>query len=96
LGDRGRWIFEFKASLVYRVSSRAARATPRNPVSKKQRKKKINSIDNTLSQGNQKTQRERDNIELNKIRNEEKDIATDTGYIKSLYFTHTHTHTNLN
>jgi hypothetical protein len=26
--------FEFEASLVYRVSSRAARATQRNPVSK--------------------------------------------------------------
>jgi hypothetical protein len=28
-------ICEFEASLVYRVSSRAARATQRNPVSKK-------------------------------------------------------------
>ena len=27
LGGRGRWISEFKASLVYRVSSRTARAT---------------------------------------------------------------------
>jgi hypothetical protein len=34
-GGRGRWISEFKASLVYRVSSRTARATQRNPVSKK-------------------------------------------------------------
>jgi hypothetical protein len=34
LGGRGRWISEFKASLVYRVSSRTARATQRNPVSK--------------------------------------------------------------
>jgi hypothetical protein len=32
---RGRWISEFKASLVYNVSSRTARATPRNPVSNK-------------------------------------------------------------
>jgi hypothetical protein len=38
LGGRGRWISEFKASLVYRVSSRTARATQRNPVSKKQNK----------------------------------------------------------
>ena len=29
-----------EASLVYRVSSRTARATQRNPVSKKQKKKK--------------------------------------------------------
>jgi hypothetical protein len=35
LGGRGRQISEFVASLVYRVSSRTARATQRNPVSKK-------------------------------------------------------------
>jgi hypothetical protein len=34
LGGRGRWISEFEASLVYRVSSRTARAIQRNPVSK--------------------------------------------------------------
>jgi hypothetical protein len=39
LGGRGRWISEFKASLVYRVSSRTARATQRNPVSKKKKNK---------------------------------------------------------
>jgi hypothetical protein len=37
---RGRQISEFKASLVYRESSRTARATQRNPVSKKKKKKK--------------------------------------------------------
>jgi hypothetical protein len=40
LGGRGRQISEFKASLVYRVSSRTARATQRNPVSKKQKQNK--------------------------------------------------------
>jgi hypothetical protein len=35
LGGRGRQIAEFEASLVYRMSSRTARATQRNPVSKK-------------------------------------------------------------
>jgi hypothetical protein len=40
LGGRGRWISEFKASLVYKVSSRTARATQRNPVSKKNKKEK--------------------------------------------------------
>jgi hypothetical protein len=40
LGGRGRWISEFKASLVYRVSSRTAKAIQRNPVSKKKKKKK--------------------------------------------------------
>jgi hypothetical protein len=32
LRSRGRWISEFQASLVYRVSSRTDRATQRNPV----------------------------------------------------------------
>jgi hypothetical protein len=32
--EKDRWIFEFKASLVYTM---IARATQRNPVSKKQR-----------------------------------------------------------
>jgi hypothetical protein len=40
LGSRGRWISEFEASLGYRVSSRTARATQRNPVSKKTNKQK--------------------------------------------------------
>jgi hypothetical protein len=31
LGGRGRQIYEFEASLVYRVTSRAVRATQRNP-----------------------------------------------------------------
>jgi hypothetical protein len=39
LGGRGRWISEFEASLVYRVSSRTARAIQRNPVSEKQKQK---------------------------------------------------------
>jgi hypothetical protein len=40
VGGRGRWISEFEASLVYRVSSRTARATQRNPVSKNKNKNK--------------------------------------------------------
>jgi hypothetical protein len=40
LGRRGRWISEFEASLVYRVSSRIARATQRNPVSTKTKQNK--------------------------------------------------------
>jgi hypothetical protein len=40
LGGRGRQISEFKASLVYRESSRTARATQRNLVSKNQKRKK--------------------------------------------------------
>jgi hypothetical protein len=37
---RGSRISEFEASLVYKVSSRTARAIQRNPVSKKQNKTK--------------------------------------------------------
>jgi hypothetical protein len=42
LGGRDRRIYEFEASLIYRVSSRTARAIQRNPVlkNKKQKKKK--------------------------------------------------------
>jgi hypothetical protein len=40
LGGRGRWISEFEASLVYKVSSRKARAIQRNPVSKNKNKNK--------------------------------------------------------
>jgi hypothetical protein len=46
LRGRGRWISDFKASLVYKVSSRTARATQRNPVSEKTNKQ-INKIKNT-------------------------------------------------
>jgi hypothetical protein len=42
LGRQRRSISEFEASLVYRVSSRTARAIQRNPVSKKQNKTKQN------------------------------------------------------
>jgi hypothetical protein len=41
MGGRGRWISEFEASLVYKVSSRTAMAIQRTPVSKKQTKKKV-------------------------------------------------------
>jgi hypothetical protein len=44
LRGRGRWISEFKASLVYKVSSRTARATQRNPVLGKKRIKKGRNI----------------------------------------------------
>jgi hypothetical protein len=43
---RGRPISEFEASMVYKVSSRTARATQRNPVSKKQKKNNNNKKSN--------------------------------------------------
>jgi hypothetical protein len=42
LGGRGRQISEFKASLVYRVSSRTARTKQRNPVLKNKTKQNKN------------------------------------------------------
>jgi hypothetical protein len=44
LGDRGRRISEFEASLIYRVSSRIARVTQRNLVLKKQQQKNKTKI----------------------------------------------------
>jgi hypothetical protein len=44
LGGRGTWISEFKASLVYRVSSRTARATQRNTVLKNKQTNKQTKI----------------------------------------------------
>jgi hypothetical protein len=65
LEDRGRQISEFEASLVYKVSSRTARATQRNPVSKKQtnkkkpKKKKKQKTKKTKKQKNKKRKKER-------------------------------------
>jgi hypothetical protein len=50
LGGRGKQISEFEANLVYRVSSRTARAIQRNPVSKKQKKKKKKNKTKTKKQ----------------------------------------------
>jgi hypothetical protein len=61
LGSRGRQISEFKVRLVYRVSSRTAKATQRNPVSKnkkkkqkKQRNKTKQNLANVLNEGSMK------------------------------------------
>jgi hypothetical protein len=51
LEGRGRQISEFEASLVYKVSSRTARAIQRNPVSKNQKKKKEKKEKDSRSQG---------------------------------------------
>ena len=56
--EAGRRISELKASLAYRVSSRTARATQRNPASKNQKRKK-----------KKKRERERERKERKKERN---------------------------
>ena len=42
--EAGRQISEFEVSLVYKVNSITARATQRNPVSKKKKKKKYGKV----------------------------------------------------
>jgi hypothetical protein len=54
LGGRGRQISEFEASLVYKVSSRTARATQRNPVSKITNKQTNKTKRNNKKQTNKK------------------------------------------
>jgi hypothetical protein len=52
----GRQISEFEASLVYKVSSRTARAIQRGPVSNKQTKQKQKQKQNNKNKTKQKTQ----------------------------------------
>jgi hypothetical protein len=46
----GRWISDFEANLVYRVSSRTARATQRNAVSKQNKTKQNKTKQNKTKQ----------------------------------------------
>jgi hypothetical protein len=57
LGGRGRQISEFEASLIYKVCSRTARATRRNPVSKNQKEKRKQKTKNKKTKQNKKTQK---------------------------------------
>jgi hypothetical protein len=50
LGGRGRQISEFEVTLVYRVSSRTARATQRYPVSKQNKTKQNKTKQNKTKQ----------------------------------------------
>jgi hypothetical protein len=54
LGGKGRQISEFEASLFYKVSSRTARATQRNPVSKNKKTKKQKTNKQTKKKSNRK------------------------------------------
>jgi hypothetical protein len=58
LGGRGRRISEFEASLVYRVSSRTAKTTQRNPVLKN----KQTTNKQTKKKKKRRNNRERENI----------------------------------
>ena len=64
LGGRGRWISDFEASLVYRVSYRTARAIQRrNPVSKKPKLKQNKTKQKTKNK-KQKQKRKERNLKL--------------------------------
>jgi hypothetical protein len=70
LGGRGKQISEFEASLVYRVSSRTARATQRNPVSqtnKQTNKKERNPV--LKNQQNKTKQNKKPRITLGQLSN---------------------------
>jgi hypothetical protein len=56
LGRQRRWISEFKASLVYRVNSRTARATQRKPVSETNKKQNKNKKKKERKKKSQKKQ----------------------------------------
>jgi hypothetical protein len=59
LGGGGRHISEFQASLVYRVSSRTARAIQRNPISKQNKTKQNKTKDNKTKQNNKQTNKQK-------------------------------------
>jgi hypothetical protein len=73
LGGRGRQISEFEASLVYRESSRIARGTQRNPVSKKNKTKqnKIKQKKKTLKKKTKKKKKEKEKKLLLIIKSEQ-------------------------
>jgi hypothetical protein len=71
LGGRGRQISEFKASLVYRVSSRIARATQRNPVSKN---KQTNKPDKKRKKERKKERKKRKEKKRKEKKRKEKKI----------------------
>ena len=54
MGGRGRRISELEASLVYRVSSRTAKAKRRNPVLKKTKTKTKQTHKQTKKQANKR------------------------------------------
>jgi hypothetical protein len=71
LRGRGRCISEFEASLIYRVSSRTARATKRNPVS--ENKKSIKQTKQTNKQ--KKNEHEEEGVSGRNPANAEADAA---------------------
>jgi hypothetical protein len=63
LGGRGRRISEFEASLVYKVSSRTARAIQRNPVLKQNKTKQTKTKHKQERKKERKKERKREKTE---------------------------------
>jgi hypothetical protein len=96
LGGRGRWISEFEASLVYRVSFRTARATQRNPVSKKQNKttkqtKKKEGKKEGRKKGKKKEREKERNLGASEMAQWVKVLATKFDDLRSIPRTHVST-----
>ena len=80
MGDRGRRISEFEASLAYKVNYRIARATQRNPVSKNKKiKKKPNQT--KLKQNKQKKEKRKKSKREREREREREKTPTDWGKI---------------
>jgi hypothetical protein len=58
LGGRRGWISEFETSLVYKVSSRTAKATQRNPASKTKQNKQTKQNKNKNKNKNKEEEEE--------------------------------------
>jgi hypothetical protein len=76
MGGRGRWISEFEASLVYKLSSRTARAIQRNPISKNQKPK------------TKKKQKQKNKKQTNKQKNKQTKKKTKRKKTKNKIFYH--------
>jgi hypothetical protein len=68
LGGRNRLFSEFEASLVYRLSSRTARATQKNPVSKNKQTKE-RKTDRQKERTKERRKKERKKPQFNYIVN---------------------------
>jgi hypothetical protein len=62
LGGRGRWISEFEASLVYKVSSRTARETLHRETLSRKTKKRKKERKEGRKEGRKKERKEQTNL----------------------------------
>jgi rare lipoprotein A (peptidoglycan hydrolase) len=73
LGGRGRWISEFEASLIYRVSSRTTRTTQRNPVSKNQNQNQNQKQEKTNKTKTKQNKTKKPQVTAGTVKNVEKE-----------------------